>query len=73
MSPLTQITKSNMPDKPKAKSGRKPTGRKVRTYSFTEKPCKMEVFDKLCERLGKHRSTLIKEGLDLVMEKYNEE
>ena len=65
-----------MPDKPKTKKkmGRpKSNNVLVRTYSFTEEPPKMAVFDKLCERLGTHRSTLIKEGLDLVMEKYNEE
>ena len=71
--PITHIPKSNMKDKPKAKSGRKKTGRTVITYSFTYEPSRMEAFDKLADSIGENRSTLIKEGLDLVMEKYNNE
>ena len=71
--PITHIPKSNMMPKPKAKSGRKKTGRTVVTYSFTYEPHKMDAFDILAEKLGENRSTLIKEGLDLVTEKYNED
>lgn len=74
--PITHIPKSNMPDKakPKKKMGR-PKGNSVlvQTYSFTNEPRKQGKFDKLAERLGRSRVSLVLEGMEMVEAKYNAE
>ena len=73
--PITHIPKSNMADKakPRVKMGR-PKGNSVlvKTYSFTNEPLKQDKFDKMCERLGRSRVSLVLEGMEMVEGKYYE-
>jgi len=71
MKSIAKIYKYNF-IKPKSKAGRKvTTGKTHKTYSFSWHPSRIKQVDDLCKILKRTRSSLIKEGLVLVMEKYN--
>ena len=56
----------------KSKAGLKVTTGKTRdTFSFTWFPSKIKQVDELCKILKRNRTSLIVEGLEMILEKYN--
>ena len=72
MKPLTEVTKPVIDDKPKKKMGRPiTTGSVKKTYSITGEPIAMGKFDRMCANVGRTRTSMIQEGMIIIMEKYD--
>jgi len=72
MTPITEVTKPVIDDTPKKKMGRPiTTGSVKKTYSITGDPIEMAKFDRMCANVGRTRTSMIQEGMIIIMEKYD--